>query len=242
MFAESQLTRAVAGYKAVYPPGTVAHYHLVNFGFILGEILHRVTGEMPDEYFARNFSEPMGMKNTWMRIPYSEIPRTPELVSYHKEHDLNVKVFNLGVMRHALIPAASIHSNARELAMFYQMLLNGGEYAGKRFLKPETIKRAVTSGYHGYEENEKGIENIAFGFFLGGKDVFLRDSQKREYPFYGKGSSERTFGHYGLGSSMAWADPDAGLVVAFTTNGLWNNDITHLRWNEINNAVWDAIN
>ena len=126
--------------------------------------------------------------------------------------------------------------------MFYQMLLNGGEYAGKRFLKPETIKRAVTSGYHGYEENEKGIENIAFGFFLGGKDVFLRDSQKREYPFYGKGSSERTFGHYGLGSSMAWADPDAGLVVAFTTNGLWNNDITHLRWNEINNAVWDAIN
>lgn len=235
------VTRAVAGYQAVYPPGKVAHYHLLNFGFILGEIVHRVSGQMPDEYFAGNFAEPLGLKNTWMRIPIKEIPRTPELVSYHKEHDLNVKVFNMKMMRHALIPAASVHSNARELATFYQMLLNGGEYAGKRFLKPATIKQAVRSGYHGYEENEKGIENIALGFFLGGKDVFLCDSQKREYPLYGTGSTEKTFGHYGLGSGMTWADPDAGLVVAFTTNGLWNNDITHLRWKEINNAVWDAI-
>jgi CubicO group peptidase (beta-lactamase class C family) len=144
-------------------------------------------------------------------------------------------------MRHALIPAASIHSNARELATFYQMLLNSGEYAGKRFLKQDTIRQAVSSGYHGYEVNEKGIENIALGFFLGGKDVFLCDSQKRKYPFYGTGGSEKTFGHYGLGSGMAWADPGAGLVVAFTTNGLWNNDITHMRWKWINNSVWDAV-
>jgi CubicO group peptidase (beta-lactamase class C family) len=235
------VTRAVAGYKAVYPPGQVTHYHLLNYGFILGEIVRRVTGEMPDGYFETRFLEPMGLRNTWMRIPVKEIKRTAKIFSYHKEHTLNAKVFNLKVVRHALLPAASIHSNARELAAIYQMLLNEGEYAGKRFLKPETIRLAVCSGYHGYEVNENGIENIALGFFLGGKDVFLRDSQKREYPYYGKGSSEKTFGHYGLGSGMTWADPAAGLVVAFTTNGLWNNDITHLRWKMINDAVWDAI-
>jgi CubicO group peptidase (beta-lactamase class C family) len=235
------VTRAVAEYKAVYPPGKVAHYHLLNYGFMLGEIVHRVTGIMPDEYFAKNFSEPMGLKNTWMRIPAKEISRTPKLYSYNKEHDLTVKVFDLRVMRKAVIPAASVHSTARELAIFFQMLLNGGEYAGKRYLKKETIRRAVTSGYHGYEVNEKGIVNFGFGFQLGGRDVYLKDTQGKKLPFYGKGSSEKTFGHYGLGSSMVWADPDADLVVAFTTNGLWHSDITHLRWNMINNAVWKAV-
>jgi CubicO group peptidase (beta-lactamase class C family) len=235
------VTRAVAGYQAVYPPGKKTHYHLVNFGFILGEVVRRVTGMMPDVYFETYFSKPLGLERTWMRIPWNEIPSTPTLFSYNQEHDLTVKVLNLGIMRHALIPAASIHSNARGLAVFYQMLLNGGVYDGKRLLKAETITKAVSSGYHGYEEHEKGIENLAFGFFLGGKDVFLRDTQRKELPYYGSGSSEKTFGHYGLGSCMAWADPGADIVVAFTTNGLWHSDVTHQRWADLNNAVWDAL-
>ena len=225
----------------MYPPGKVAFYHLLNYGFMLGEIVRRVTGMMPDEYLASNFIEPLGLKNTWMHIPAKEIPRSPRLISYNREHDLTVKVFDLKVMRKAVIPAASVHSTARELATFFQMLLNGGEYAGKRYLKADTIKKAVSSGYHGYEGNENGVVNFGFGFQLGGKDVFLKDTQGMKLPYYGKGSSERTFGHYGLGSSMVWADPGSDLVVAFTTNGLWHSDITHLRWNMINNAVWDAL-
>ena len=236
------VTRAVAGYEAVYPPGTVAHYHLLNYGFMLGEVLRRVTGMMPHEYFLRNFSQPLGLKNTWMRIPEKEILRTPRLISYSKEHDLTVKVFDLPVMRKAVIPAASIHSNARELAIFYQMLLNGGEYAGRQLLTKETIKKAVSSGYHGQEANESGIVNFGFGFQLGGSDVFLKDTQGRKVPFFGRGGTEKTFGHYGLGSCMVWADPVADVVVAFTTNGLWHSDITHVRWNTINDGVWDALN
>lgn len=235
------VTNAVAGYKAVYPPGKVTHYHLLNYGFMLGEILHRVTGMMPDEYFARSFIEPLGLKNTWMRIPVKEVSRSPRLISFNKEHDLTVKIFDLKVMRTAVIPAASIHSTARELATFFQMLLNGGEYGGKRYLKPETIKKAVTSGYHGHEANENGVVNFGFGFQLGGEDVFLKDTQGKKVPFFGKGSSEKTFGHYGLGSCMVWADSAADIVAAFTTNGLWHSDITHLRWKMINDAVWDAL-
>jgi CubicO group peptidase (beta-lactamase class C family) len=235
------VTKAVAGYKAVYPPGKVAYYHSLNYGFMLGEILRRVTGQMPDEYFYENFIEPMGLKNTWMRIPAKEISRSPRLVSFNKEHDLAVKIFDLKIMRTAVIPAASIHSTARELATFFQMLLNGGEYEGKRYLKPETIGKAVSSGYHGHEENENSVVNFGFGFQLGGDDVFLKDTQGRIVPFYGNGGSEKTFGHYGLGSCMVWADPDADLVVAFTTNGLWHSDVTHIRWNTINDAVWDSI-
>jgi CubicO group peptidase (beta-lactamase class C family) len=235
------VTKAVAGYKAVYPPGKVAHYHSLNYGFILGEVLRRVTGKMPEVYFADKFIEPLGLKNTWMRIPAKEISRSPRLISYNKEHDLTVKIFDLKVMRTAVIPAASIHSTARELATFFQMLLNGGEYGGKRYLKPGTIKKAVSSGYHGYEGNENSVVNFGFGFQLGGEDVFLKDTQGKKVPFFGKGSSEKTFGHYGLGSCMVWADPDADIVVAFTTNGLWHSDVTHLRWKMINDAVWDAL-
>lgn len=236
------VTKAVAGYKAVYPPGKVAFYHLLNYGFILGEIVRRVTGMMPDEYFSQNFTEPLGLQNTWMRMPGNEVHRSPRLISYNKEHDLTVKVFDLKVMRTAVIPAASVHSTSRELATFFQMLLNGGEYEGKRYLKANTIQKAVSSGYCGPEVNENGnIVNFGYGFQLGGKDIVLKDTKGVTVPFFGKGSSEKTFGHYGLGSCMVWADSEADVVVAFTTNGLWHSDVTHLRWNIINDAVWDAL-
>jgi hypothetical protein len=57
----------------------------------------------------------------------------------------------------------------------------------------------------------------------------------------GTGATSRTFGHFGNRSCMAWADPDAKLVVTFTCNRLLGYKPNRSRWTDLSNAVWEAI-
>ena len=135
-------TRSITRQQAIYPPGTQTAYHIVNFGFILGEVVHRVSGMPIDQFLAKKFFEPMGLNQTWMRIPIEDrSPKemeksSPRIISMSPSMRKNVWLFNLPIIRRALIPAACLHSNARGLAGFFQskidlrMLLNGGKFPG----------------------------------------------------------------------------------------------------------------
>lgn len=238
----SRLMRLIANYEAVFTPGAQTGYHLVNYGFILGEIVRRVTGQMVDVYFQEKFGGSLGLQATRLRTDDAMLRQSPRLVSLCKENRSTAFLFNLPSIRKALIPAASLCSNARGLAVFYQMLLNGGEYDDRQLLKPETVAGAIQSGYRGYDSTLRINMHYGYGFQLGGGPVATPGKAIEEYhPSYGKGSTGRTFGHLGLGSCMAWADPDADLVVAFNCNGLHHDKITGERWSEISDAVWDAV-
>ncbi len=229
-------------YPAEFTPGTKTAYHMVNFGFILGEIVRRVSGRMINEYLMENFQVPLGMKHSWMRIPASELPSSPKLVAKGRENKLACLVFNIPAIRMALIPAASLHSSARDLAIFYQMLLNKGEYAGQRVLKPETIERALQVGSKTYDESLKCEISWGLGFQLG--EPVLKEDEAQSNAFrnaMGTGSGVRTFGHFGLGTCMAWADPDAELVVTFTCNGVQDGEGSSNRWMALSDAVWKAV-
>jgi CubicO group peptidase (beta-lactamase class C family) len=234
--------RLVAGYTAEFVPGTRTAYHLVNFGFILGEVVRRAGGKMVDEYLMENFQIPLGMQHSWMRIPARIIPTSPRLISKGRENRLTCLLFNIPAYRRALIPAASLHASARDLAIFYQMLLNKGEYAGKRVLAPGTIERALQIGSRTYDETLKIEINWGLGIQLGGTEYKGTDEHGRSLGNnMGSGSSQRTFGHFGLGTCMAWADPDAQLVVTFTCNGVQDDDGSNKRWIALSNAVWRAV-
>lgn len=227
------VTRSVARLHAEYEPGSQTAYHLVNFGFILGEVIRRVTGMPVDRYLHRQFCAPLGLQRTWMRLPRRMLRETPKLTSDDNPFIRQAaRIFNQPIIRCALLPAASLHSTARELATFFQMLLNGGLYAGQQLFQAETIARATSLGYTGRDEYLQATMHWGYGFILGGKsDAFSA---------MGKGGSLRTFGGFGLGSCMVWADPDADLVVAFTCNGLLGEK-NEERWMTLCNAVWDAL-
>ena len=122
------VTADLARTPAVFPPGSQTAYHIVNFGFILGEVVRRVTGIPLDQYLQQTFFEPMGLHNTWMRIPASQLRRSPRVFAASPEMRLNATLFNLRIIRRALIPAACLHSTANDLAAFFQMLLDGGTW------------------------------------------------------------------------------------------------------------------
>ena len=138
-----------------------------------------------------------------------------------------------------MLPAASLHSTARDLAVFYQMLLNGGIYGGRRYVQPETIAEATALGNQEYDIGLGMHIRRANGFHLGGRGVDWRKDDA--ISAMGKGSTVRTYGCFGMASCMVWGDPQAEVVLAFTCNGLRSSSNTRARWVALSNAVWDAL-
>jgi CubicO group peptidase (beta-lactamase class C family) len=230
------VVRNVAREKALFPPGSQTAYHLMNYGFIFGEVIRRVTGLPVNVYLQHTFLEPMGLKNTWMRLPLTELRYSPRLQTSAPSMLEACRLFNHAIIRTALLPAASLHSTAQDLAAFFQMLLDSGEFAGKRLLSPESVLQAVTTGSDGWDSYLKNHLRRGYGMQLGSSATSSSDPEKR---VMGKGSSERTFGVFGMGTCMVWADPDANLAAAYTTNQMLSDEDANLRWSTISNAIWD---
>ncbi|MBI3195014.1 MAG: serine hydrolase [Ignavibacteriae bacterium] len=179
-----------------------------DFGFItLGNIVERISGQTLDEYCRKNFFEPLGMKQTMFNPPeslWTNIAPTEYDSLLRKKlvrgvvHDGNA--FTLGgVSGHA-----GLFSTASDLAIFMQMLMNGGSYNGKQFLKHETIKFFTT---------KRGTNSTrALGW----------DTKSVEgYSSAGKFFSEKSFGHTGFTGTSIWADPERNLFVIFLANRVY---------------------
>ena len=231
------ITRSVANLEAEFPPGSESRYHFVNFGFILGEVVRRVTGMSIRSYLQENFLEPLGLVNTYLGLPRRLQKEAAYIYSGDDEQNTTAWLFNLPVIRASLNPAATLNATARDIAVFYQMLLNGGTYAGVTCLQPETINNAITLAFEGYDAGFEENVRWGYGFALGGK-------VQPEDPLscgYGSKSSLTTFGHIGQNCCIAWADSKAELAVALNTNRLLESAASKVIFNSIADAVWDAI-
>lgn len=232
-----RVTRNVAGLRAEWPPGSRTAYHMVNYGFILGEVVRRVTGLPIQEYMRQQFLAPLGMGRSWLGLPKAVRREAAAIYCGDRTQRLAVTTFSWPAIRRAVIPAAALNSNARGLAIFYQMLLNGGEYAGRRYVRPETIAAATTLGYEGHDATIGSHMRWAYGFHLGG--VLTQNPSGPNG--MGPDATIRTFGHFGQATCMAWADPDAELVVVFLCNRLLGDLAVSKRYAELSEAVWDGL-
>ena len=230
------VTHNVANLQAEYPPGSKSCYHFVNFGFILGEVLRRVTGKPIHTYLQENFLQSLGLRNTTLGLPVSKQNDASYIYSGDKEQTSTAFLFNLPFIRSAVVPGATLNSTAREIAIFFQMVLNRGTYAGKEYIKPDTAAKAVSLGHEGYDDLLEENMRWGFGFDLGGL-IHPTDPPRSGM---GTKSSLTTFGHIGQNSCIAWADSKEELVVSFTTNRLLSGEKSKEMFNAISNAVWDA--
>ena len=232
------VTRALAREKALYPPGSETAYHLVNFGFILGEVVRRVTGQPIDKYLAEQFFKPMKLDNTSMRMSPLGLKTSPLEVAISSELKGTASLFNLPPIRSALLPAANLRSTARELGAFFTMLLNDGLYEGNHYLSEGIIHLAAHSHFNGYDTVFKFNMNWGLGFIIGGGKYLV--ANPREW-IMGWDSSDETFAGFGMGTCMVWADRKSETVTAFTCNGMLDVPVVDQRWAAISNAVWDSL-
>jgi CubicO group peptidase (beta-lactamase class C family) len=204
-----------------YAPGTQTVYSDWDM-VLLQFVLERITGETLDGFVERRLVRPLGLRETGFRPDPSRRPRIAPTEAdavrglIHGEvHDPNAWAMG-GVAGHA-----GFFSSARDLAVFAQMLLNGGSYRGVRLLAPSTIARWTA------------LQGPASSRALGWDTPSGRSSAGRFF-------SPRSFGHTGFTGTSLWIDPERGLFVVLLTNrvyfGAGNQGQVPLR-----RAVADAV-
>ena len=190
-----------------------------------------------DQYVQKTFYNKMGMSTTGFnagrRFGLERVVPTEWEKHFRGQllqgyvHDEGASLFG-GVAGHA-----GLFSNAYDLAMLYQMLLNGGEFNGERYLKPETIK--LFTAY------SSDVSRRGLGFDKPEKD---RANEKNPYPSLL--ASPETFGHTGFTGTAVWVDPKADLVYIFLSNRVNptrnNNKLSSLNVRgNVQDAIYKAI-
>ncbi len=192
------------------PLGRTNRYIYSDNDFIfLGKIVEAVSGLSLDEYVKKEFYKPMGLTTAGFKpteqFALSRIAPTEQERSFRMQllrgdvHDPGAAMFG-GVAGHA-----GLFSNAYDLAVIMQMLLNGGAMNGKRYLQKATVD--LFTAYH------SSISRRGYGFDKPEKDNHIRPDP---YPCYT--ASPKTFGHTGFTGTCVWADPTYNLVFVFLSN------------------------
>lgn len=199
----------------------------------LGKIIEQLTGLTLDQYTQKTFYNKLGMYSTGFkprnRFPLNCLVPTETEKHFRQQttigdvHDEGASMFG-GVAGHA-----GLFSNAYDLSLLYQMLLNGGELNGERYLKQETVK--LFTGY------SSAISRRGLGF-----DKPEKDNAIRKEPYPSLLASPETYGHTGFTGTCVWVDPRHELVYIFLSNRVYpTRDNGKLSKMSIRGKIQDAI-
>lgn len=223
--------------KIVEAPMKPKTYRYSDIGFILLRlIVEKLSGMPMDIYLQHEFYDPMGLGRTGYlplhRYPKSEI--VPSSIDRFLRkttlqgfvHD-EATAFQGGVSGNA-----GLFSNAREVAQVYQMLLNGGELNGRRYLSKETCQL--------FSASVSKISRRGLGF----DKPDVRNPEKSPC---GNHAPAKVFGHTGFTGTCAWADPVNGLVYVFLSNRIYpdvlNRKLGRMKIREqIQDVIYEAMN
>lgn len=201
--------------------GTQA-YHAITAGFVLGAVVEAVTGESLNKTLDRVIRKPMGMRyftygDTGPERARDVVTGVPmRLVDLFLNHavggtlDAVVRVTNDERFQRAVIPAGNLYATAEEASRFFQMLLNGGVWNGRRLFHQETVAQALqpASRRPRFDRTLMLPLNFSAGFMLGNRGISL----------FGP-AAPKAFGHLGFISVYCWADPQRKLSGALLTTG-----------------------
>lgn len=225
MFDTKAIIQLLCAAKPIYPTGTRQAYHAVSAGYILGEIIERVTGQNASEFLQENIAKPMDMPY----FDYGLAPQYRHLVAHNSATGIHshlgtnqffsralggsldqiVDVTNDPNFMQVICPAANIFTSAEQVSRFFDMLLHDGMYQGKQIIKPETIRRATLAQTGmSFDHTLWAPMRYSSGFMLGANPVGM----------YGP-TTGQAFGHLGLSNIFCWADPQRDISVSILNTG-----------------------
>ena len=184
------------------------NYKYSDLGFyIMQKVVEGQSGKSLDEYVSQSFYKPLGLRYTGFRPllthPAGNIAPT-EIDNYFRLQTLQGNVHDIGAaMMGGVAGHAGLFSNAGDLAVLMQMLINKGSYGGQQFITPETVDLFTTRHP---KSTRRGI-----GFDMKELDTRKAKSMSSLAP-------ASTFGHTGFTGNAVWADPENKIVYIFCAN------------------------
>ena len=253
LFDWEAMTAALAEQAPWWTPGEQHGYHAITFGFLVGELVRRITGRSLGSYFDEEIARPLGL-DFYIGLPEAFEPRVAELVQgpvhegdgpnlmeliFEDLESMTSRAFmnppldptaaNSREWRAAEIPAANGHGTAAALARVYAALAMGGDLEGVHVLSPELIEQARTEQSLGPDAVLMLVSRFGLGFGM----------PTVEEP---TGPNSEVFGHAGMGGSYGQADPENRMGFGYTMNlmhmGAW---LVDPRPRALLRAVYEAL-
>jgi CubicO group peptidase (beta-lactamase class C family) len=249
--------RALEAQAPLWPPGTGHGYHARTFGFLLDELMRRLTGKTLSDYWQENFARPLAL-DFWIGLPEEQNPRVatiyaaksgkpPEAAKFYRDlvapgtlarktftspYGLNVisKMNDPHIRAQPIVSFGGIGS-VSALAKFYSMLANGGELDGQNFFSAKTIESMTTTISDGIDR----VFQIPTAFSAG----FMKDSRGAARTMFGP--SATSFGHPGAGGAHAFADPENKIAFAYVMNQMEQSVLPNEKSLRLVDAIYDLL-
>jgi CubicO group peptidase (beta-lactamase class C family) len=240
------MVAALAAAAPAWEVGTRSGYHALTYGWLVGEVIKRVTGGTVNEAVQRELVEPLDLDGMFVGAPadvrhriatllvdpkaagrlLSSLKRLSRLRRYAPLYNALVidDILDVSITDHihdAEIPAANGVFTARSLARMYAALATPDAFDGPPLLSPATLREAtrIQPRLGGGDLAGSGGEP---GELRVGRDASVLINMRWRLGYHVAGTTAgvlpRGFGHFGFGGSGAWGDPDSGLAVAMVLN------------------------
>jgi len=250
----SAVVEALAKQAPQWTPGSAHGYHVRSYGWLLGEVVRRVTGLRFGAVLARELAAPLGLANDlFVGLPAAQDPRVARLLPAHqpsdpKELELRARfmgpdtrlgralsgpsnlfeygeMWNTRLLRGAEMPSSNGIATARALARVYAAQV--GAVDGVRLLAPATVERFRAVQVDGPDLVILVPTRFGLGFALP--------------PMLSPECPEGCFGHPGAGGSLAFADPDARIGFGYAMNQMKMGLTGDARAASLVRALYDSL-
>ncbi len=232
-----RLREVVCDFPLEWSPGSKVHYHGQTAHWTLGVLIEALTGKDFRDVIRETVSEKLGLgRELYVGLPESEFGRAADM---HEPLPAGagsrpLADNNTVAWRKSGGPGSAGYATARAMAALYQMMLNGGELAGRRIVSPRLLQYAIRNHTGDRVDEFMGMPmHRGLGPHLRGTTENVRG--------LGSFASPRAFGHGGVGTSYCWGDPDSGVSFAYITNNRVPDPWHSKRLDQIANLVHTAI-
>ena len=249
MFNWDLMVSELAAQSPWWEPGSRHVYHTNTFGYLVGEPVRILTGLMPGQYLQNEITGPLN-EEVYFGVPTEkmnqvatlkweeggQLPDTSFLDGPMPDEERMLRyahlnpsgfssmgVFNTFEWRKAQIPSTNGHGTARGVAHIYSLLACGGSHDSFQLLSADMLEEATSLQSSGFCPSLQREVDFGLGFQLTRPDRPL-------------GPNKGSFGHFGTGGSLGFADPEAGIGFGYVMNRI------KPRWqNARNRALVDAL-
>jgi CubicO group peptidase (beta-lactamase class C family) len=231
LFSWTTMTTALAEQEPWWEPGTRHGYHALTFGWLVGEVIRRISGKTPGVYLRDEIAGPLGADfhigldakhdtrtADMIAAPppapgepnlFAEVMKDPESMVakafMNPPGGMRPGMVNTREWRAAEIPAANGHGTARSLAQLYGALARGGELNGVRVMSKDEVAKCSIEQSNGPDALLILNTRFSQGYMMSQPGASL-------------GPNPKSFGHPGAGGSLGYADPEAKIGFGYTMN------------------------
>jgi CubicO group peptidase (beta-lactamase class C family) len=250
-----KMTSLLAAQAPLWEPGTASGYHVATFGYLIGEVVRRITGRSLGTVFREEIAEPLAA-DFHIGLPASEDSRVAEILPLvlpesggkfvlseieqltfmNLPHDLDIwgrtaHRTTTRAWRSAEIPALNGHGNARSVAEIHCILANGGVAKGKRFMSEAGCRKALEQQIEGPDLVMRNKPSARFGMGFGLPGPLL----ELELP------NPNTIHWGGGGCSWIFIDMDARTTFAYAANKMDRLPLSDPRPFRTMQAFWQSL-